>query len=432
MTLNSSGAISLAGSTAGQSIEQELGASAGFTSPFTSQIALLDSTVETLAGKSGAPPIIMPTDFYGKSSVFTFTYTLAAGAFAQNLIITTLARNAGWNGTSKFNGTININGTLGSSNVAGIALSTGISTDPWGAPPAGSAITINVGVGGYITGAGGSFEQGGGPAILLAYPVTLNNSGYIQGGGGSGQPSTDNSAYYGAGAGYTAGTGGNISNAATLEFGSSRAFLSSGGTNNGGAGGGWAPSAWNTLSDGWGFGSNSGSSNGITDGGMPPGSAIIGSNAYLVGGNWNSSSKVSGLPTGSVTRVAQPVIRGRITPFFYSGTITSGGPVVGPLQTTGYTSSSGFGSLSPTSSIVIEITTAQPVKGSGGGTTVRLGGFSSDPGRGYLTIIIYNGAIYQLNDSVTSNYSYGSGIATWFIAGDIGLSGGTSGSVILA
>jgi hypothetical protein len=423
----STGKIALAGNgTLGglnQSVEVELGGTGA------SKISINDTNARTLAGIASGK--IALSDFYGKSNAFNFTYTLAAGAFAQNLIITTLARNAGWNGTSKFNGTININGTLGSSNVAGIALSTGISTDPWGAPPAGSAITINVGVGGYITGAGGSFEQGGGPAILLAYPVTLNNSGYIQGGGGSGQASTNNSAYYGAGAGYTAGTGGNISNAATLEFGSSRAFLPSGGTNNGGAGGGWAPSAWNTLSDGWGFGSTSGGSNGITDGGMPPGSAIIGSNAYLVGGNWNSSSKVSGLPTGSVTRVAQPVIRGRITPFFYSGTITSGGPI-GLPQLTGYTSSGSFGSLSPTSSIVTEITTTQPVKGTGGGTTVRLGGFSSDPGRGYLTIIIYNGAIYQLNDSVASNYSYGSGIATWFIASDIGLSGGTSGSVILA
>jgi hypothetical protein len=61
MTLNASGAISLAGTTAGQSIEVELGGSG------TAQISLNDSNVRTLAGvPSGA--IIMPTNFWGKSN----------------------------------------------------------------------------------------------------------------------------------------------------------------------------------------------------------------------------------------------------------------------------------------------------------------------------------------------------------------------------
>lgn len=70
MALNSSGPISLAGATAGQSIAVELGASA------TGQISLNDTNVRTLAGvASGA--ITMPTNFYGKSTSAT-TFTLGA------------------------------------------------------------------------------------------------------------------------------------------------------------------------------------------------------------------------------------------------------------------------------------------------------------------------------------------------------------------
>ena len=62
MTLNASGPISLAGTTAGQSIQVELGGSG------TTQISLNCATVRTLAGvPSGA--IVMPTNFYGKSNV---------------------------------------------------------------------------------------------------------------------------------------------------------------------------------------------------------------------------------------------------------------------------------------------------------------------------------------------------------------------------
>lgn len=61
MPLNSSGPISLGGSTSGQSINLELGQSA------TAQVSMNDTNVRTLAGvASGA--IIMPTNFYGKSA----------------------------------------------------------------------------------------------------------------------------------------------------------------------------------------------------------------------------------------------------------------------------------------------------------------------------------------------------------------------------
>ena len=77
MTLNASGPISLAGTTAGQSIEIELGGSG------TAQISLNCTTVRTLAGvPSGA--IIIPTNFYGKSNVVvqgTFY-----GGYGSNLV----------------------------------------------------------------------------------------------------------------------------------------------------------------------------------------------------------------------------------------------------------------------------------------------------------------------------------------------------------
>jgi hypothetical protein len=61
MALNPSGAISLAGPTAGQSIAVELGVSA------TATISLNDTNVRTLAGVASGV-IVMPTNFYGKSN----------------------------------------------------------------------------------------------------------------------------------------------------------------------------------------------------------------------------------------------------------------------------------------------------------------------------------------------------------------------------
>ena len=73
MTLNTSGPISLGGSTTGQSINLELGRSA------TAQVSLNESAVRTLAGvPSGA--IVMPTDFYGKSNI---VYRLDSGTYSD-------------------------------------------------------------------------------------------------------------------------------------------------------------------------------------------------------------------------------------------------------------------------------------------------------------------------------------------------------------
>jgi len=77
VTLNTSGPISLGGSTAGQSINLELGRSA------TAQVSLNESAVRTLAGvPSGA--IVMPTDFYGKSNI---VYRLDTALYSDNGIL---------------------------------------------------------------------------------------------------------------------------------------------------------------------------------------------------------------------------------------------------------------------------------------------------------------------------------------------------------
>jgi hypothetical protein len=73
MALNTTGPISLAGTTAGQSIEIELSGNG------TTQISLNDTNVRSLAGvASGA--IVMPTNFYGKSAGVTLNGIFYGGA----------------------------------------------------------------------------------------------------------------------------------------------------------------------------------------------------------------------------------------------------------------------------------------------------------------------------------------------------------------
>jgi len=77
MPLNTSGAISLAGSTAGQSIALELGLSA------SGNISLNQANVRSLAGvPSGA--ITMPTNFYGKSAQTFYSTGITMQYFYDN------------------------------------------------------------------------------------------------------------------------------------------------------------------------------------------------------------------------------------------------------------------------------------------------------------------------------------------------------------
>jgi hypothetical protein len=178
MALNSSGPISLAGTTAGVSIEIENGGNG------TTQISLNDTAVRSLAGvPSGA--ITMPTDFYGKSNAFTLSIT----SDQVNANLRSLAVTAGWNQTTQVIATID-SGIYVYSNSTGTP---GLTIN--GTFPGGVSLTNN----GYITGMGGSGGYGapvgsggqggfsGGLALSVSSAVTINNaSGVIAGGGGGG------------------------------------------------------------------------------------------------------------------------------------------------------------------------------------------------------------------------------------------------------
>lgn len=184
MPLNSSGPISLGGSTAGQSIAVELGQSA------TADISLNDAAVRSLAGvPSGA--ITMPTNFYGKSSGFTFNQTISSNTTNYNLKSAAIA--GGWNQTSALNATITING-----GVYVYSTSTGTYAFDTGSTfPAGTSLNlINNGI---ILGRGGDGGNGGvnqngqggaggagGPAFIARYATNVTNNGTIGGGGGGG------------------------------------------------------------------------------------------------------------------------------------------------------------------------------------------------------------------------------------------------------
>ena len=175
MTLNSSGPISLAGTTAGVSIEIENGGNG------TTMISLNDAAVRSLAGvPSGA--IIMPTNFYGKANQFSFTISTNQ----TNYCLRAAAVTAGWNATSKLVATINSGVYISSNTTATPALTVA------GSFPNGVSLINNgtiVGMGGS-GGAGqrgtGSAGNGAGTALKVSTALTVTNNNTIAGGGGGG------------------------------------------------------------------------------------------------------------------------------------------------------------------------------------------------------------------------------------------------------
>ena len=198
MALNATGAISLAGTTAGQSIELELGGDG------TTTISLNDTTVRGLAGiASGAVAL---GNFYGKISstvvnipinVDTTNYTLNPAAVTgylagKTIVNLTIGTNIYLYATSTVNAALTISGfTAGD--------------------------TINIINNGYIMGMGGdgaSFNANGGvggPAISLGFKVNITNNRYIAGGGGGGggfQATSTSIFGYSGGGGAGGGSGG--------------------------------------------------------------------------------------------------------------------------------------------------------------------------------------------------------------------------------
>lgn len=195
MTLNASGPISLAGTTAGQSIEIELGGNG------TTQISLNDSSVRTLAGvASGA--ITMPTNFWGKANRVSISYTFASTTANASLNISSIGGYI----AGKSDVTVNVNGgvylygtTTGN---PGLSVFGGTSGD--------TLTIVNLG---YIMGCGGTGSNSttggaGGPGLSLGYSATVNNtngSAYILGGGGGGGGGSSIGGGGGAGGGGTNG-----------------------------------------------------------------------------------------------------------------------------------------------------------------------------------------------------------------------------------
>ena len=171
MAMNTSGAISLAGSTAGVSIAQQLGLGT------TTQISLNDSAVRTLAGvPSGA--IVMPTNFYGKSNSVTINLTIASNTKNYNIF-----SNKGGSyvaGKSIINLTINSGVVVGSTSTSTYAMDTG---SGWA-----TGDVINITNNGYIAGHGGAGGyylslpgKSGGSSMNLQWNITAftNSSGYV-------------------------------------------------------------------------------------------------------------------------------------------------------------------------------------------------------------------------------------------------------------
>lgn len=183
MALNSSGPISLAGTTAGVSIQVELGGTG------TTQISLNDASVRTLAGvATGA--ITMPTNFYGKSNRVTSALTISANT--QNYVLNTAKVTGYVAGKTDVTLTINAGVVVGSASTGSYAFTVNTS---WAA---GDTVTVinngtvigaggNGGAGDNLnTYAGGFPGSAGGPAVSVLRTTSWTNTSGVCGGGGGG------------------------------------------------------------------------------------------------------------------------------------------------------------------------------------------------------------------------------------------------------
>ena len=168
MALNASGPISLGGSTAGQSINLELGQSA------TAQVSLNDTNVRSLAGvASGA--IVMPTNFYGKSTILD-TQTITIGAYYDKYIVL-VGFAIGYMGSIS-DGTFN---PTGGTTILGIYFDVN-NSNMWfilqGNPIANSGWTTMTINGNAFTRASGTFSSAGGQTSWTWYGASNPFPGY--------------------------------------------------------------------------------------------------------------------------------------------------------------------------------------------------------------------------------------------------------------
>jgi hypothetical protein len=304
--MNSSGPISLAGATAGQSIAVELNLSS------TGQISLNDSAVRTLAGvPSGA--IVMPTNFYGKSNRVSANITISSNT--TNYTLNTAAVPGYSAGTTDVTLTINGGVYVYSTSTGSYAFTV---ASGWT-----SGDTLTIINNGTIVGRGGGGGTGGfsnpsgspggsaGPGLNVNYAITMNNtSGRIAGGGGGG--GGGNSGTYftpGPGKGTTqnysggGGGGGGIGNGSGGSGGTGSvpgSPVSPGSPGNAGTlasagSGGGAGGPGGATSGGSGGGYGSSGSGGGGAGGGAAGAAIVGNSniTYTPGGTGTRNGSIS-------------------------------------------------------------------------------------------------------------------------------------------
>lgn len=292
MAMNSSGQISLAGTTAGESIEIENGGNG------TTQISLNDTAVRTLA-QVPSGQISMPSDFWGKANTLSLTIT----SNQVNLNLRTYALANGWDASQNLLVTLNTGIGITSASNATPALTID------GSFPNGVSFVNNGlvqgagGEGGYggLWGSNGGYNGGnGGTAIQVSVPVTITNNATLAGGGGGG--GGGGVSYYTYGSGKSAGsaysTGGGGGGGAGINAGP--------GGNSGGGSGGYGNPGTATAG-----GAGAAGAAGLTPGGTggslgQAGYAGTGGNRYGGGGGGaagyyvNGNSNVTWLATGTL------------------------------------------------------------------------------------------------------------------------------------
>ena len=232
MTLNSSGKISLGGSTAGQSFEYEVGS--GTYPGYNQPISLNDSRVRQLTGNPTSGTTNSMNSLHGKSWRISVSRTYASSTLDPAVISTSTFSNylAGYTDV-----TITVN--------SGVYLYTSVPSNySLYLSDFTSGDTLTIVNNGYIVGRGGigggqnggSFignGKSGGPGIGIGHnlPTTLINNGYIAGGGGGGGGYTSGPYAVPGGGGAGGGAGGGSAASGTYVAGGAGGSLGGSGAN---------------------------------------------------------------------------------------------------------------------------------------------------------------------------------------------------------
>jgi len=199
MTLNSSGPISFGGSTSGQSINLEIGASANAT------ISLNNTSVRTLANvTANNSAITIPTNFYGKTASNAIAnnimrYIVVAGGGSGGSYVGSGGGGAGGllTGCLTFNSgnTFRITANVGNGGGAGVGCSAGFSGNAslFTFSSAGNVTSLSAvggggGAGGGVGGAAGGSGGGGGRSLDPSGPRTGGSGTTGQGNAGGTTP----------------------------------------------------------------------------------------------------------------------------------------------------------------------------------------------------------------------------------------------------